>query len=126
VLRHTYFNVTTADISVKHRNIEQQLPHCTATEYNYFIHEAAYLNVGSGALFESKISTAVHYAVQSGQSSFEIRFADAAIMEQAKNTLFNTGVIYSVYAEAGVVDATGTAKVYYSADDQMRTICFYL
>ena len=47
-------------------------------------------------------------------------------MEQAKNTLFNTGVIYSAYTEAGVVDATGTAKVYYSADDQMRTICFYL
>ncbi|MBR5442242.1 MAG: hypothetical protein IKV44_04760 [Clostridia bacterium] len=93
VLRHTYFNVTTADINTKHRNIEQQLPLCTATEYNYFIHEAAYLNVGSGALFESKISTAVHYAVQTGQSSFEIRFSDAAIMAQAKITLFNSGVI---------------------------------
>ena len=126
VLRHSYFNVTTADISIKHRNIEQQLPECTATAYNYFIHESAYLNVGSGDVFESKISTAVHYAVQQGRNCFEIRFSDGAVMAQAKNTLFNSGIIYTAYTEAGVVDATGTAKVYYSADDQMRTICFYI
>ncbi len=126
VLRHTYFNVTTSDISAKHRNIEQKLPLCTATAYNYYIHEAAYLNVGSGDLFETKISTAVHYAVQQGRNCFELRFSDAAVMEQAKNTLFNSGVIYAAYTEAGIVDATGSAKVYYSADEQMHTICFYL
>ncbi len=126
VLRHTYFNVTTNDILVNHRNIEQQLPLCTDTKYNYFICESLYLNIGSGDIFETKVSTAVHYAVQQGQKYVELRFSDGAVMEQAKNTLFNTGVIYTAYTEAGVTGADGTAKVYYSTDDQMKTICFYL
>lgn len=125
VLRHTYFNVTTADILLKHRNIQQNLPLCTNTKYNYFVYENALLNVGSGEQFESAVSNAVYTAVQRGYGCVELRFSDAAVAEQAKNTLFNTGVIYAVYNEIGLVGSADNATVYYSTDDQMNTICVF-
>lgn len=125
VLRHTYFNVTTNDILVKHRNIAQTLPLCTSTQYNYFVYENAYFDIGSGEAFESKVYNVVYTARQRQYGCVELRFSDKAVMEQAKNTLFNTGIIYNVYNEIGLVSATGNAKVYYSSDDTMNTICLF-
>ena len=125
VLRHTYFNATTNDILLKHRNIQQNLPLCTDTKYNYYVYENAFFNIGSGEVFESMVSNAVHTAVQRQYKCVELRFSDRAVMEQAKNTLFNTGIIYSVYNEVGLILDTNAAKVYYSSDDQMNTICLF-
>ncbi|MBQ8184144.1 MAG: hypothetical protein IJ025_09645 [Clostridia bacterium] len=125
VLRHTYFNVTTDDILIKHRNIAQTLPLCTGTQYNYFVYENAYFDIGSGEAFETKVYNAVYTARQRQYGCVELRFSDKAVMEQAKNTLFNTGIIYNVYNEIGLVSAAGNAKVYYSSDDTMNTICLF-
>lgn len=125
VLRHTYFNVNTNDILVKHRNIAQNLPLCTSTQYNYFVYENVYFDIGSGEAFESKVYNGVYTALQKQYSCVEFRFTDKAVMEQAKNTLFNTGIIYNVYNETGFVSNTGSAKVYYSTDDTMNTICLF-
>lgn len=125
VLRHTYFNVNTNDIFIKHRNIAQNLPLCTSTQYNYFVYENVYFDIGSGEAFESKVYTGVYTALQRQYNCVEFRFASRAVMEQAKNTLFNTGVIYNVYNEAGIIQQTGSAQVFYSSDDTMNTICLF-
>ncbi len=125
VLRHTYFNINTNDILVKHRNIAQNLPLCTSTQYNYFVYENVYFDIGSGEAFETKVYTGVYTAIQRQYSCVEFRFSDKAVMEQAKNTLFNEGLIYNVYNEIGFVPETGSAKVYYSTDDTMNTICLF-
>ncbi len=125
MLRHTYFNVTTADISKKHRNIEQDIPQCNSTKYNYFIYEGAYLNVGAGATFESKVYNAVHYAKQRNYSCVELRFSNGAVMTQAKKSLFDDGIIYLAYVDAGINSQAEGSVVHYSADDKMNTICFF-
>lgn len=125
VLRHNYFNVTTNDILIKHRNIKQNLPLCTNTKYNYFVYENVFFNIGSGEVFESMVSNAVYTAIQRQYKCVELRFSDKAVMEQAKNTLFNTGIIYGIYNEVGLVLDANDAKVYYSSDDRMNTICLF-
>ncbi len=125
VLRHTYFNITTNDILIKHRIETPELPLCTDTKYNYFVYENTMINVGSGEVFESMVSNAVYSSIQKGYKCVELRFSDRAVMEQAKNTLFNTGVIYNIYREAGLIQDTSNTQLYYSSDDSMNIICLF-
>ncbi len=126
IIRHTYFNVNTNDILLKHRNIEQQLPFVTDTFDNYFIKEGCFVNVGSGDVFETAVSNAVFNAVRKNEKSIELRFPNGAVLAQAKNSLFNEGVIYDAYTEAGLlVSGTQNAQVYYVDDTFMNTICLF-
>ena len=122
---HTYFNVNTNDILIKHRNIEQPIPLTTEVEYNYYVYEATYLQIGSGDTFETAVSNAVYNALYNSQNCVEFRFPNGAVAQQARNSLFNTGVIYNVYTEAGVFTSSGSGQVYYVADDAMNTICLF-
>lgn len=125
VLTHNYFNVNTNDILLRHRSIMQSVPLCTDTEHNYFIRESVYLNVGSGDAFETAVSNAVYTARYRGQNSVEFRFPNGAVLAQAKNSLFNSGVIYNVYTEAGIFVSSGAGQVYYMTDDTLNTICIF-
>lgn len=125
IIRHTYFNVTTEEIFKKHRNLVQTVPLCTDTEHNYFIMESAYIEIGSGEAFETAVSNAVFNALYKQQESVELRFPNGAVMEQAKNSLFNSGVIYNVYTDAGIFVSSGAGQVYYITDDEMNTICLF-
>lgn len=125
VLRHTYFNVTTNDILLEHREIEQTLPLCTENKYNYFVYENAYVyNVESQQL-EVSVENAVYNAKQRNYKCVELRFSDAAALEQAKDTLFNTGIIYTIYKDAGLFSDLNGAKVYYSTYEKMDSICLF-
>ncbi len=125
VLNHTYFNVNTNDILLKHRSIGQEVPLSTDTEYNYFVRESLYLEIGSGDAFENAVSNAVHTARYKNQNAVELRFPNGAVAAQARNSLFNSGVIYNIYTEAGVFITSGSGQVYYMADDSMNTICIF-
>lgn len=125
VLNHNYFNVNTNDILLKHRNIAQPVPLCTDTEHNYFVRESVYLEMGSGEAFETAVSNAVHTARYKNQNSVELRFPNGAVAEQAKNSLFNSGVIYNVYTDAGIFLTSGSGQVYYMTDDSLNTICIF-
>lgn len=125
VLRHNYFNATTNDILIRHRNIKQQIPLCTAKKYNYFVYENVYLDIGAGEDFEMAVHNAVYTAVQKQYKGVELRFSDAAVMAQAKESLFDSGVIYSVYNEIGLINQEESAKVYYSSDDKLNTMCIF-
>ena len=125
VLTHNYFNVNTNDILLRHRSIVQTVPLCTDIEHNYFVHESVYLQVGSGDAFETAVSNAVHTARYRNQNSVEFRFPNGAVLEQAKNSLFNSGVIYNVYTDAGIFLSSGSGQVYYMTNDSLNTICIF-
>lgn len=125
VLRHTYFNVTTNDILIKYRNIRQQLPLCTSTKYNFFVYENAFFTTGAGEDFEASVHNAVYTSMQKQYKCVELRFSDAAVLAQAKESLFNSGVVYTVFDEIGLITDAEGAKVYYSSDDKMNTISIF-
>ncbi len=125
VLRHTYFNFTTGEMFKSYRNIAQDLPLCNAVDCNYFIKEGAYFNMGSGETFKSLVSASVKDAMGKGYSCVELKFSDAIVAEQAKNTLFVEGIIYSIYESHGLIENVAGAQVYYSTDENMNTICIF-
>ena len=125
VLRHTYFNFGTTEMFKSYRNIAQDLPLCNAIDYNYFIKEGAYFNVGSGDTFRSLVSASVKNAIGKGYSCVELKFSDEIVLEQAKNSLFVEGDIYSIYESYGLIENVAGAQVYYSTDTNMNTICIF-
>jgi hypothetical protein len=108
-----------------YRNIAQDLPLCNAVDYNYFVKEGAYLNIGSGETFVSLVSAAIKSAMGKGYSCVELKFSDEIVVEQAKNSLFVDGNIYSIYESYGLMENTAGAQVYYSIDANMNTICIF-
>ena len=125
VLRHTFFNVTTDDILLEHRNIEQTLPLCTAKKYNYFVYENAFINNIATEQIETAVENAVYNSSRRGYKCVELRFNDANSLQQAKDTLFNTGVIYTIYKDVGLIKDLNGAKVYYSTDEKMNALCLF-
>ena len=125
VLRHTFFNVTTDDILLEHRNIEQTLPLCTAKKYNYFVYENAAISDVSTAQLEASVENAVYNASRRGYKCVELRFNDISLLNAAKDTLFNTGVIYTIYKDVGLLKDLEGAKVYYSTDEKMNALCLF-
>ncbi len=125
VLRHTYFNVTTNDILVKRKAINQVIPFTNATRYNYFVYESAYFTVGAGEQFSNGIDAAINNSIHRRYKCAELRFPDAATLQQAKSTMFDTGVVYTAFKEAGLIQDLNGSKVYYSTDDKMNVICLF-
>lgn len=125
VLRHTFFNVTTNDILIDHRDIVQTLPLCTDTEYNYFVYENAYIFNTDSQQLEMAVENALYNARQRNYKCVELRFADADALRQAKESLFDTGIVYTIYRDAGLLNDLSGAKVYYSMYENMNSICIF-
>ncbi len=125
-LRHAYFNVSTNDILINHRNIKEPVPLCTATKYNFFEYEGLLFSVGSGDLFESAVYNAVYMATSKGEKSFELKFISGPVMQQGINALFSEGIIYGAFNENGLPGGSADGQVYYSTDDKMNIISIYL
>ncbi len=125
VLRHTYFNLTTDDILLEHRNIEQPVPLCTAKKYNYYVYEKAFVNDIETEQLKTTVENAVIKASQRGYKCVELRFNDEASLEQGKETLFKTGVAYSVFKNVGLIEGTSGAKLFYSTYKEMNALCIF-
>lgn len=123
ILSYTYFNVTTRDILLKHRNIEQELPLCNDAYNNYFVKENKFFTDGSNQAFYDGINDVVSKTVQNDEDFFQIRFSSKSAMEDAEKALFDSGVIYDAFKNAGMVSAGETSvSVNYMCDDYMYTI----
>lgn len=74
LLRHNYFNLTTAQAAVTHGMTAENIgvDTCTATEANYFQYTGCYLDTYS----RHEIAAAVARAVQAGEERIELRFAE--------------------------------------------------
>ncbi len=125
-IRHAYFNVTTNDILLSHRNINEPVALTTATKYNFFEYEGLLFSVGSGDLFGAAVDNAVFMAVSKGEKSIELKFTSAPVMQQGINALFNEGIIYNAFNQNGLSDGSESGQVYYSTDDKLNIIRIYL
>ncbi len=73
LLRHNYFNVTTAQLTLSHRIADGQagIPNCTATKDNYFYRNGLYIDTYSRQTIAQKI--AAH--IKNGETQVELLFA---------------------------------------------------
>lgn len=125
VLRHTYFNVTTSDILVAHKEIHQTVPLCTTSKYNFFTYENAVLGYGDNEAFEESLENVIFNSRNRGYKCAELKFKSKEAVDWAVNAMFKENVIYNVYRNLGILDSIGENGVYYSTDDRMFTVCIY-
>lgn len=74
VLRHNYFNLTTAQIEISHRLDKDNIgvDTCTATEANFFVHGKTYLHTYK----QDEIAAVIAQQVRLGKDAVEMRFSD--------------------------------------------------
>ena len=98
---------------------------CTAKKYNFFVYENAFINSVEIDQLETAVENAVYNSHRRGYKCVELRFNDEASLQEAKDTLFNTGVIYTIYKDVGLISDLVGAKVYYSTDEKMNALCLF-
>ena len=125
VLRHTYFNNTTAQILVNHRDIKQTLPFCNATKFNFFTYENALLTSGDEAELKDALQRVINNSKNRGYTSAEMKFDSVESMKWALDAMFKKSVIFDVYTELGLAESMDGGSVYYSSDDKTFTVCLY-
>ena len=89
------------------------------------VYENAFVNDVSTEQLETSVENAVYNASRRGYKCVELRFDDSASLNTAKDTLFNTGVIYTIYKDVGLIKDLSGAKVYYSTDEKMNALCLF-
>ncbi|MBR3810351.1 MAG: hypothetical protein IKK46_08640 [Clostridia bacterium] len=125
VLQHTYFNVTTEQILLRHTNIKQPIPICTDTESNYFNKEGAVLTKTNSESLKDSLETIILKSKFRGYTSAEIKFDSPDALSWAIDEFFNKGVVYRSYEITGVLNNAEEQKVYYSVNEELYTICMY-
>ncbi len=125
VLQHTYFNVTTEEILVRHTNIKQPIPYCTDTESNFFYKEGAVLSKTTSDALKDSLETIILKSKHRGYSAAEIKFDSAETLSWAIEEFFNNGVVYRSYKITGVLQDEVNSQVYYSVNEELYTICMY-
>lgn len=125
VLQHTYFNVTTDEILLRHTNIKQSIPYCTDTESNFFYKEGAVLSKTTSDALKDSLETIILKSKHRGYSAAEIKFDSAETLSWAIEEFFNNGVVYRSYKITGLLQDEVNSQVYYSVNEELYTICMY-
>ena len=125
VLHHTYFNVTTEQILLRHANIKQPIPLCTDTESNFFYKEGAMLTRSNSDALKDSLETIILTSKFKGYNCAEIKFDSADTLSWAIDEFFNKGVVYRSYQITGLLNNEPNAQVYYSVNEELYTICMY-
>jgi transglutaminase/protease-like cytokinesis protein 3 len=125
VLHHTYFNVTTEQILLRHTNIKQPIPLCTDTESNFFYKEGAMLTRSNSDALKDSLETIILTSKFKGYNCAEIKFDSAHTLSWAIDEFFNKGVVYRSYQITGLLNNEPNAQVYYSVNEELYTICMY-
>ena len=125
VLKHEYFNITTAQILTSHTNIKQLIPLCTDTESNYFKKEGAFLTKTTTEALKDSLETIILKAKFRGYNSAEIMFDSPETLSWAIDEFLNKGVVYRSYQITGVLPSGESAQVYYSMNEELYTISLY-
>lgn len=125
VLHHTYFNVTTEQILLRHTNIKQPIPLCTDTESNFFYKEGAVLTRSNSEALKDSLETIILTSKFKGYNCAEIKFDSADTLSWAIDEFFNKGVVYRSYQITGLLNNEPNTQVYYSVNEELYTICMY-
>ncbi|MGN0519401.1 MAG: transglutaminase domain-containing protein [Candidatus Fimenecus sp.] len=119
----SYFNVSDADIQGNHLDMTPSVNQCIYEQYNYFVYEHLLFkeyNTATRACIEDCIKN----ALQNGETTFEIRFANSAIYAEAFSDLIENGVIYNLARNADRNFLKKYSDIMYVQDAQMLTIQF--
>lgn len=125
ILRHTYFNVTTAEILKKHKDIVQSLPFCTDKTYNFFAYENCYFDTAEENALKENLSNTVYAARNRGYRCAEMAFDSSETLKSAVEAMFDKNMIFDVYNNAGIVIKNEDEGIYYSTDEDAFTVCLY-
>ncbi len=125
ILRHTYFNNTTADMLKKHNEIVQTLPLCTSTTYNFYVYEGCCVSAANTESFKDELSNIVFNARNRGYKCAEICFDSEDTMNWAIDAMFKQNIVFDVYNDAGIVIDDNAKGIYYSSDKDYFTVCLY-
>ncbi len=125
VLQHTYFNVTTEQILLRHANIKQSIPFCNEKEANFFYKEGAVLSKTNADTLKDSLETIILKSKHRGYSSAEIKFDSPEALSWAIEEFFTNGVVYRSYQITGLLKDEPNAQVYYSVNEELNTICMY-
>lgn len=125
VLQHTYFNVTTEQILLRHSNIKQPIPYCSDTESNFFYKEGAVLSKTNANTLKDSLETIILKSKHRGYNSAEIKFDSPEALSWAIEEFFTNGVVYRSYQITGLIKDEPNAQVYYSVNEELNTICMY-
>ncbi len=125
ILRHTYFNNTTADMLKKHNEIAETLPLCTSTTYNYYIYEGCCVNGTNEETFKDELKNIVLNARNRGYRCAEICFDSEETLNWAVDVMFKKNIVFDVYNDAGIVISDVSKGIYYSTDKDYFTVCLY-
>ncbi|MGN0571492.1 MAG: transglutaminase domain-containing protein [Candidatus Fimenecus sp.] len=120
---HAYFNVSDADIQGNHLEITPSTNQCIYEQYNYFVH-AHLLFEEYNTAARARMADCIKKAMQNGETTFEIRFANSAIYEEAFSDLIEDGVIYDLALKADRSFFKKYSDILYVQDAQMLTIQF--
>ena len=125
VLHHTYFNVTTEQILLRHTNIKQPIPYCIDTESNFFYKESAVLSKTDSETLKDSLETIILKSKYKGYNCAEIKFDSADALSWAIDEFFNKGVVYRSYQITGLLSNEPNTQVYYSVNEELYTVCMY-
>jgi len=125
VLQHTYFNVTTEQILLRHANIKQPIPFCNDNEANFFYKEGAVLSKTNANSLKDSLETIILKSKYRGYNSAEIKFDSPEALSWAIEEFFTNGVVYRSYQITGLLKDEPNAQVYYSVNEELNTICMY-
>lgn len=125
VLRHTYFNASTQQILLNHRDIKQSIPFCNATRFNFFVYENAVLSYGDEAALRDSLERVINNSKNRGYACAEMRFESAEAVEWALDAMFKKSVIFDVYTQLGLAENMENNSIYYSSDNETLTVCLY-
>lgn len=122
LIRYSYFNVTDEAIGKTHEDFDTGVA-CTATKYNFFVHEKLLFT----SFGDEEANRAASYAAQvldAGSDGFQLRFADKKAYESAQKALFDDESIYALLKKIGKKTelSFATDQVTYFTTDENYTI----
>lgn len=120
---HTYFNVSDLDVYNNHLNMSPADNQCIYEQYNYFVYKNLLFNEYSADV-RARISRCIKTAVQNGDTTFEIRFANREIFDEAFADLIESGAIYTLAQKADRSFLKKYSDIMYVKDEHMLTIQF--
>lgn len=112
---YDYFLITEQELKMTHTIDEPQYyPSVTATENNYYRREGKYFTVYDTELFKQ----CVDQAYEQGKATLTVRVADDALLSEMRQKLIDEQEIFHYLR--------GVESLYYSINENMRTMTFWL
>lgn len=120
---HTYFNVADADVQTNHLDMSPAANRCIYEQYNYFVYQKLlFKQYDSDA--RARITECISNALQNGETTFEIRFSNRAVFEEAFADLIENGTVYDLAQKADRRFLKKYSNIMFVQDEQMLTVQF--